>query len=612
MKNLTKRFVSAIAIIGMIVSMSVFNSSLAATKLSGTSFKKVTYNKKNRSVKLTWKRVKKATGYQIQYSTKSNFKGKKTVKIKKNKTVSKTIKKLKINNMYYFKIRTFKTVKKKGKTKTTYSKFSAVKTLSTSSLPATTLTGGYYDPSDETITLSWVEVAGIDGYEIQESTKSNFSNSAYYQIDDPAATSFSTADISKDKTYYYRICTYKNIKGKVVYSNYSAPIIVGTSFKIAIPEFTGVNYVSKDQAVTLTWNKIDNVSGYYVETSYLSDFSDEEIKHEYIESNDITSVEFREFLINKTYYFRVCGFVSTVIDGEVARVFGKFSQVKTVDTKPYYSTPQALDEKTVNKSTMTSDITGMKYKLKFFDDFNGTKLNSSYWTFDEQCAGGAEVQANVPENLDIRDGNAILTADKDTKLHNQYRDGSGSSVVGRTYYTGAKFNSRDKVYYKYGRFEMYAKMPMGSGAWPAFWTLGQGKGWPWGGEIDILEMAGFDYGYVSAVHWCEPDEPQSSAYGSGHLSEGGIASVLSDTNQVKLADAYHVIGMEWTPTNIHFYFDGQESGDIKITRKSMSQAMHCSHFMIINYALGGMGGPVDDSVFPQNMYVDWVKVWQTY
>lgn len=96
-------------------------STTTAITVSGTYILKV-QNIKGKKAKIRWKKNTKAAGYQIQYSMKKNFKsGVKTVNIKKNKTVSATIKKLK--KTYYVRIRC---MKKSGK-KTIYSKWSSVK-----------------------------------------------------------------------------------------------------------------------------------------------------------------------------------------------------------------------------------------------------------------------------------------------------------------------------------------------------------------------------------------------------------------------------------------------------------------------------------------------------
>ena len=90
-----------------------------------TGTKKVTFNILPRSVaisKLTagkqlltvkWGRRAEATGYELQYAMKSSFAGAKTVRIKKNATVSATIKKLKKGKTYYVRLRSYKTVGKK-------------------------------------------------------------------------------------------------------------------------------------------------------------------------------------------------------------------------------------------------------------------------------------------------------------------------------------------------------------------------------------------------------------------------------------------------------------------------------------------------------------------
>ena len=91
-----------------------------------TNFSKLKGGKQ--SINLNWKNPGNITGYEIQYSLKKDFSGGKTVKIKKAKTLTTTIKKLTGGQTYYVRIRTFTTVKKKG---TFYSAWSKVKTVKT-------------------------------------------------------------------------------------------------------------------------------------------------------------------------------------------------------------------------------------------------------------------------------------------------------------------------------------------------------------------------------------------------------------------------------------------------------------------------------------------------
>ena len=76
----------------------------------GTSVSKVTGAKK--AFTAQWKQNKEITGYQLQYSLKSDFSTAKTVTIKSNKTIKTTVNKLNANKVYYVRIRTYKSIEK--------------------------------------------------------------------------------------------------------------------------------------------------------------------------------------------------------------------------------------------------------------------------------------------------------------------------------------------------------------------------------------------------------------------------------------------------------------------------------------------------------------------
>lgn len=92
----------------------------------GTSISKLTSGKKKVTVKLK-KQATQTTGYQLWYSTSSKFKNAKTVKITKNKILSKTISKLSAKKKYYVKVRTYKVINGV----TYYSEWSRVKFIKT-------------------------------------------------------------------------------------------------------------------------------------------------------------------------------------------------------------------------------------------------------------------------------------------------------------------------------------------------------------------------------------------------------------------------------------------------------------------------------------------------
>ena len=94
----------------------------------GTKLSKVTAKKKKALVK--WKKqTAQTTGYQIQYGGNAKFNGAKITTIKKNKTVSATLKKLKAKKKYYVRIRTYKNVQINGRSTQLYSNWSKAKTV---------------------------------------------------------------------------------------------------------------------------------------------------------------------------------------------------------------------------------------------------------------------------------------------------------------------------------------------------------------------------------------------------------------------------------------------------------------------------------------------------
>lgn len=91
----------------------------------GTKIKTVKALKGKKKARVTWKRNRTVTGYQIQYSRYPSMKKAKRLTIRKNKTVKKTVARLKKGKRYYFRVRTYK---KSGGTKY-YSNWSGKKSV---------------------------------------------------------------------------------------------------------------------------------------------------------------------------------------------------------------------------------------------------------------------------------------------------------------------------------------------------------------------------------------------------------------------------------------------------------------------------------------------------
>ncbi len=236
-----------------------------------------------------------------------------------------------------------------------------------------------------------------------------------------------------------------------------------------------------------------------------------------------------------------------------------------------------------------------EWVLKWSDEFDGTELNLDNWSFDIGTGnngwGNNELQyyTDRSENVRIEDGVLIIEARKEN-----YEDSK---------YTSARIKTEGKQFWTYGKIEASIKLPRGKGMWPAFWMLGESfdtVGWPSCGEIDIMEMIGGnsnDSICHGTIHWDEDGWTYTD--GSTTLSSGIFA------------DDYHVFGIEWDKGAIRWFLDGEQYHAENITSEHKS-GLHSDFFIILNCAVGGNwpGSPSESTIFPQKMYIDWVRVYQ--
>lgn len=195
------------------------------------------------------------------------------------------------------------------------------------------------------------------------------------------------------------------------------------------------------------------------------------------------------------------------------------------------------------------------------------------------------------ENVTVQNGVLILTAKKE--------DFNGSS------YTSARLLTKGKLEQTYGRFEARIRLPYGKGIWPAFWLLGDdSKGtevWPQIGEIDIMEYLGD-----------EPSKVFGTLHGPGYSGGESISkSYILDND--RFDTGFHIFGIEWGPDYINYYVDDVLYNQITPDDVPGEWVFNRGPFYIIlNMAVGGVlpGSPNAETVFPQTMLVDYVRVYK--
>lgn len=217
---------------------------------------------------------------------------------------------------------------------------------------------------------------------------------------------------------------------------------------------------------------------------------------------------------------------------------------------------------------------------------NDTGMNKQGWHNEEkQYYSGPR-----RENAEVRDGRLVITARKEAM--------SSAADWGGQQYTSARLLTAGRADWTYGFFEIRAKLPCGKGTWPAIWTLAREGGWPNGGELDILEQVGSDPTRVfSTTH----TEAASGAKGTG------AATQLPDA-----CSAFHNYQMHWTAQQIRFGIDGKVHFTYNNAGTGKAQwPFDAPQFLILNIAIGGwLGGTIDDSIFPVQFEIDYVRVYQ--
>ena len=142
--------------------------------------------------------------------------------------------------------------------------------------------------------------------------------------------------------------------------------------------------------------------------------------------------------------------------------------------------------------------------------------------------------------------------------------------------------------------------------WAAFWMLGDDVaqvGWPACGEIDIMENVGK-----------EPEVVHASIHGPGYAGGSAIETHYNLAAGERFADSFHLFAIEWDSDSILFYVDQHLYA--KRTRADLPPGgkwvFDKPFFLVLNLAIGGdwAGVPDSSTVFPKDMLVDYVRVYQ--
>ena len=238
-----------------------------------------------------------------------------------------------------------------------------------------------------------------------------------------------------------------------------------------------------------------------------------------------------------------------------------------------------------------------KFELVWSDEFDGdsgTAPNAMKWTYDlgtgQNGWGNNELQTytNNRQNVSIDGkGNLLIKAIKDN--------------TGK--YTSARLKTEGLFAQKYGKIEARIKTPTGTGIGPAFWMLGsniRSVGWPFCGEIDIMEQKGkysnINYGTI---------------HGPGYAGGNAISSQYAIQNN-RFDNDFYIYGIEWSEHKIDFFVNNYLYKRITPADATGEWVFDQTFFILLNIAVGGnfVGPPNENTPFPGSMTVDYVRVYK--
>lgn len=262
----------------------------------------------------------------------------------------------------------------------------------------------------------------------------------------------------------------------------------------------------------------------------------------------------------------------------------------------YYFFNQSDDPSNGNGNNGGSDDPDLNFDtLVWSDEFNYDGLpDPTKWNFELGADGwGNHEEQNYVkrwENSRVENGTLTIEARKDNF------DGID--------YSSARITTQFKGKWTYGKFEARAKLPSGRGTWGAIWMMPEESvygPWPNSGEIDIMEHVGYLPNYV---------------FGTTHTAANyGGDGLGGSYNMADYETTFHIYKVEWYPTKLDFYIDSHLYATVENPGdgQSASWPFDQDFFLILNLAVGGdWGGAegIDETVFPQQLVVDYVRVYQ--
>ncbi|PKG82620.1 glucan endo-1,3-beta-D-glucosidase [Colwellia sp. 75C3] len=284
-----------------------------------------------------------------------------------------------------------------------------------------------------------------------------------------------------------------------------------------------------------------------------------------------------------------------------------------------------------------------QWQLVWQDEFENEIIDLTKWSLEVNCFGGGnneqQCYTDRAENAFIEQGILKVVALKENFTGPAAQDDDANYNPSNTRtlpYTSARLRSKSKGDWTFGRFEIRAKLPQGQGTWPAIWMLPTDwayGGWAGSGEIDIMEAVNLKA--KSDESGASADQEESRVHGTLHYGRAWPENVYSGQafnlpGGINPADDFHEYAVEWQAGEIRWYVDDihfatqRDTGwysqymnnDGVLVNGEDGAPFDQKFHLLLNFAVGGAwaanvnGKGIDESIFPQSLEIDYVRVYE--
>lgn len=254
-------------------------------------------------------------------------------------------------------------------------------------------------------------------------------------------------------------------------------------------------------------------------------------------------------------------------------------------------------------------------KLIWSDEFDKPGApNLENWRPEIGFTRNRELQWYQLDNATVKDGFLTIEAREERRKNPNYSPTAGQDwKKNREFIELTSSSLVSKQMWKFGRFEMRAKIDTRPGLWPAFWTWGEAREWPSGGEIDIME---YYRGKILANTAWGTSRRYTAKWDSSATPIEDLAKKDGLKSAEEWAEKFHTWRLDWDEKWIRIYVDGHLLNETDLSQTINESADKANPFhepqrIIVNLAVGGdNGGDHTGTKFPAKYVIDWVRVYQ--